>query len=128
MSLNKKLILFATLAVLIASLPSLVLADVYTDVNQNLGFFAKTFGPARDPRTIVIGIIKVVLTLLGVIFVTLIVYAGFLWMTAAGNEERITKAKNILISSAIGLAIIMAAWGITIFVVYSLFNATNGTL
>src|SRR3989338_11245800 len=32
------------------------------------------------------------LSLLGVIFITLIVYAVFLWMTARGNNEQVSKA------------------------------------
>lgn len=127
MPFNKKIIFFAVIAILITSLPSLALADVYGDVNENLSYFSKIFGPAKDPKIIVINILKVVLSLLGVIFVTLIIYAGFLWMTAAGNSERLQKAKDVLTSSAIGLAIVMAAWGITRFVICALINATTGT-
>ncbi len=58
-------------------------------------------------------IIKSFLSILGIIFFILIIYAGFLWMTAAGNEEKITKAKKILISSAIGITIIFASYAIT---------------
>jgi len=46
----------------------------------------------------------------GVLFFVMVVYAGFLWMTAAGNEERITKAKNIFSGALIGLIIVMTAY------------------
>lgn len=62
-------------------------------------------------------IIKGVLSLLGVIFLILVIYAGFLWMTASGNDEQITKAKNILKASIIGVIIVMGAYAITYFVV-----------
>ncbi len=62
-------------------------------------------------------IIKQFMTLLGTIAIVLILYAGFLWMTAAGNEEQITKAKKIILNATIGLIIIMMAWAIAAFVI-----------
>lgn len=53
------------------------------------------------------------LSLVGAIFLILIIYGGFLWMTASGNEEQIGKAKKILASSIIGLAIILLSGVIT---------------
>lgn len=78
-----------------------------------------------DPRSTVAGIINVALSLLGIILVTLVVYAGFLWMTAAGNDDQITKAKKILSSSIIGLIIILSAYAITRFVTDNLQQVTG---
>src|SRR3989344_1557478 len=39
---------------------------------------------------VIASVIRTVLSLLGVIFIVLIIYAGFLWMTSAGNEEKVT--------------------------------------
>jgi hypothetical protein len=66
-------------------------------------------------------VIKVVLGLLGIIFVVLLVYAGFQWMTAQGNEEKVEHAKNTIVRAIIGLLIVIAAYSITFFV----FNALN---
>jgi hypothetical protein len=63
--------------------------------------------------TTVGGVIRGVLSVVGVIFLVLTIYAGVLWMTAAGNEETVTKAQKIVKSSVIGLVIIGAAYGIT---------------
>lgn len=60
-------------------------------------------------------VIKSVLALVGLIFLILTIYAGILWMTAGGNEEHITKAVNILKAATIGLIIVIAAYGITVF-------------
>ncbi len=79
-----------------------------------------------DIRVTVANIIKVILGLLGIIAVSLIVYAGFLWMTAAGNDDQITKAKGIISASVVGLAIILSAYSITTFVFNSLSDATQG--
>ncbi len=60
-------------------------------------------------------IIGTVLTFVGVIFLILIIYAGILWMTAAGNEQSIAKARTIIINSAVGLIIVLAAYALTSF-------------
>ena len=70
-------------------------------------------------------IIKIILGFLGVIFVILLIYAGFMWMTSAGNEEKISKAKKTMITSIIGLAIILSAYIITIFVLDNILVATG---
>lgn len=70
-------------------------------------------------------IITVAISLIGIIFVAQIVYAGYLWMTATGEEEQVTKAKHIIRRSVIGLAIVLSAWAITSFVVKYLLDATT---
>ncbi len=62
------------------------------------------------------GIINVILGFLGIIFLILIIYAGFLWMTAGGNDETVGKARKILINSTIGLVIVIAAFTISSFI------------
>lgn len=75
---------------------------------------------------IVSGIIKVLLSFLGVIFVVLIIYAGFMWMTSRGNEEAISKAKKIMTAAVIGLAIVLGAYIITYFIIDQILEATKG--
>lgn len=70
-------------------------------------------------------IIKVVLSITGTIFFVLTFYAGFLWMTASGNEEQVTKAANILKMAVIGLIISLAAYSITYFVMAYTTGATS---
>ncbi len=65
-------------------------------------------------------IIQGILSLTGVIFFALMVYAGYLWMTAQGEEEKITKAKDILKSATIGFAVTLAAYAIAAFVITKL--------
>lgn len=82
---------------------------------------------ANDPRLIVARIINVALGLLGTIAVGLIVYAGFLWMTAAGNDDQITKARGIITAAIIGLLIILSAYAISNYVIKNIYAATNAT-
>lgn len=61
-------------------------------------------------------IVGVVLSFVGVVFLVLTIYAGIMWMTAAGNSQQVDKAKGMLINSIIGLVVIFAAYAITAFV------------
>ncbi|MFH1789897.1 MAG: hypothetical protein ABH832_02405 [bacterium] len=80
------------------------------------------YGKAVDPRITVSLGIKVILSTLGVIFFVLTIYAGFLWMTAGGNEEQIEKSKKLLKRAVIGLIIILSAYSITWFAARIAFN------
>ncbi len=80
-----------------------------------------------DPRTIVGRIINIALGFLGVIAVGLIIYAGFLWMSSGGDEEKLTKAKSLLKNAVIGLVIVLSSWAIATFIISRLSGATNGS-
>lgn len=82
--------------------------------------------PKADFPTIIGGVIKVLLGVLGVIFLILIVFSGVKWMTAAGEPAEITKAKDTIRQAIIGLAITLAAYAITDFVVRRMVSATTG--
>jgi uncharacterized membrane protein len=72
-------------------------------------------------------LIKTVLSFLAIIFVVLLVYSGFQWMTAQGNEDKVTKAKETIVRAVIGLVIIIAAYSITAFVFSRLNEAGGGS-
>ena len=72
-------------------------------------------------------VVQVFLSLLGVIFMGYIVYAGNLWITARGEEEKIIKAKAIIRGSIIGIIIVFAAYAITVLVVSRLISETGFT-
>ncbi len=73
-------------------------------------------GLSGDLSTTIAAVIKAVLALVGTIFLVLTIYAGILWMTAQGEEDKVTKAKDIIKASVIGLIVIMSAYAITAFV------------
>lgn len=80
--------------------------DAFKNQNPSETFIQTTAGK----------LIGVVLSFVGVLFLILMIYAGITWMTAAGNDQQVTKAKSLLINSIIGLIIIFAAYAITAFV------------
>jgi hypothetical protein len=61
-------------------------------------------------------LITTILSLLGVIFVALSVYGGFLYLTARGNDEQTKKALSIITRAVIGLVIILSAYAISYFI------------
>lgn len=99
------------------------LAQVDTGINQ-VGEQIALGG--ADLRLVIARIINVALGFLGIVAVVLILYGGLVWMTSGGDEEKITKAENILVSAVIGLAIILSSYAIARFVINRLVEATGG--
>lgn len=86
-------------------------------VSEGLQVIEQPLGLASfDIRLIIANIIRAALGLVGIVLVGLMLYAGYLWMTAGGNEEQIGQAKNIIKNAVIGLAIILSAYSIVAFI------------
>lgn len=65
-------------------------------------------------------VINIILGLLGVIFLGLAIYGGFLWMTAGGKIDQVKKSKDLLAQAVLGLTVVLLAYAITFFVVTKL--------
>lgn len=72
-------------------------------------------------------VISIILSVLGIAFLCLTIYGGIIWMTAAGNEEKVTKAKEIIIESVIGVIIVIAAYAISYFILSATTTASIKT-
>jgi len=57
----------------------------------------------------------------------MILYAGFQWMTAGGNEDKVSSAKKIISAAVVGLIIILLAWAIVNFVLKTASNVSGAT-
>jgi hypothetical protein len=66
--------------------------------------------------TIVGTVIQAALGLLGAIFIIIMVIAGYNWMMASGNEQKVEKAQNMIKRAIIGLIITLSSWAIWTFV------------
>lgn len=75
-----------------------------------------------DP--IIGNVIMLITSFLGVIFLALMLYAGFTWMTAGGDEKKVTKASGMMVAAIIGLIIVAAAYAITYFVFTNVVSQT----
>ena len=127
--LSKHLISLAILALLVVPLTKVMAQG---DINNTFGLTSVNSGlggtlSSSDPRTIIGRIINFALGFLGVIAVGIILYGGFKWMTAAGNEDKTSEAKKLLGAGVIGLIIILASWAIATFVIGSLNAAVSNT-
>ena len=119
--MKKTLIAIALLA--LVAMPCVALAAA-----PNLGlndFGGQTQLGTKSLTETIASIINVAMGLLGMVVVVLILAGGFMWMTAAGSDEKITKAKGLIFGGIIGLAIILSAYAIAQFVVSSLLGATT---
>jgi len=98
--------------------------SILEEAGRESGFDA---GPSENRLgSIVASVINGFLALLGIIFIILMLYGGYLWMTAGGNEDKVTTAKNIIKNAIIGLIVILAAYAITYFVISSITGTTTG--
>jgi len=89
--------------------------------------YGTTFGlGTADLMSTVIKIVQWALGFLGLIAVIMIMYGGFVWMTAAGNTDKVDKAKKIIIRAVIGLVIVLLAWAITLFIMRTMSDVTDG--
>lgn len=57
-------------------------------------------------------IVQVILGLIGTITLLMLIIAGVTYVTSAGNEEKVKKAKKIITGSVIGLAIALLAFSL----------------
>jgi len=120
---------FSFLLVFLICIPILVqAAGGLEDVRSNLKntAVAAKLGSTQTNIPILIGkIINVIVSLLGLIAVVLIIIGGFQWMTSGGEEEKITKAKQLMINGIIGLVIIVLAYAIATFIIGKLVDVVN---
>jgi len=82
----------------------------------------------RDIREIIVRIIKVFLSFMGLFFTILVIWAGYKWMTAAGNQDRVKEAKDQIAAGAIGIIIIITSVIITDFITYCVLDILEGDM
>jgi uncharacterized membrane protein YidH (DUF202 family) len=80
---------------------------------------AAQYDTSESSLSVMVGrFIQTFLSFLGIIFIILAIYGGYLWMTARGAEEKVEEAKSTLTNGVIGIVIIVTAYVITYFVLY----------
>jgi hypothetical protein len=113
------------LFVLLITTVFLFLSSNFAIAGPDIGInYTKPLNLAQgDPRIAAVELVRLLLTFIGIIAVIFIIYAGFLWMTSGGNQEKLALAKKTLINAIIGLVIILAAIVIVSFVINKLSGA-----
>lgn len=129
--------IFTFLVIVICALsimPKMILAapifekGVIDALNENTDIVASNnWDPATDENSlhnIVATVIQVFLGILATIFVLLLIVAGFNWMTAAGDEKKVEKAKTTIKTAVIGLVLILGAYILTYFIFLAIPDGT----
>ena len=114
MKITRKHLIATAASLGVMALPLTAMAVSFdTDFAGSLGF------TSTDLKQTVLNIITFVLGLLGLIAVVMILYGGFIWLTAGGNEDKVGSAKKIISAAIVGLIIVLLAWAIVNFVIKS---------
>lgn len=107
-------------------LPNYVLATAQEDALAGLTETSNSANLQEGdlPTTIGAGI-GVLLSILGVVFLVIVIYGGLLWMTAGGEEAKVKKGKTMLIEGVVGLLICLSAYSFSIYVVGKITQAVG---
>jgi len=118
MKLKQKLVAAATSATMALSLFAPFVAHAVPDTNKYLKPVADKAGISTTktlPETIG-GLINIGLSMLGLVFLVLALYAGFKWMTSGGDSKGVDEAKGTLKNAVIGIIITLSAYALSSFV------------
>ena len=114
----------ATAALLLAAV---LIPSAGVLAQDNLGEFGLNFAnniglQNANPKNVIVNVIQVVLSFLAIVAVIIVLIGGFLWMTAGGNDEKVTQGRKYIVNGAIGLLIVLAAFAITNFLINTIQN------
>jgi len=106
----KKILIIVCIAIM---LPALGLAGDTVEYDKN-DKIKDAVGSTGNIEVTLQNITTAGLGSIGAICVGVLIYGGFLWALASGSQEKIGKAKNIIIYSSVGLAVTFGAYAIAL--------------
>ena len=115
----KKIISTILFGLFLLILPSLVSAQTAQEIaggGLDAAAGAATLQGGDLPTTIGKAV-GVLLSVLGIVFLVIVIYGGVTWMTAGGEEAKVTKGRKMLIEGAVGLVICLSAYSLSLYVV-----------
>jgi len=113
--MRKKLTLLILPAFFILFVVFPVLAVTTTDPNLSVDSVVSLNNPLASagvttPQQLIGKIISAVLGVIGSIALLMFIFGGLVWMTAGGNEKKVSQGRDILMWAAIGLIIIFISY------------------
>lgn len=114
----------ATLATSMA-LFSLMVVPALAATDFGVGYGTYLGLGTTDIKQGVMMIVTTLLGFLGLLAIIIILYGGFIWLTSAGNEEKVGKAKQVISAGIIGLIIIFISYALVSFVISNIGKATG---
>lgn len=109
---HKQVICISAVSMLFVVIPTMVFAQP----DFGLSYLNGTSLPTADLRDVVINIINILIGMLGVLLLLLIMYGGFLWMIAGGNDDQAAKGRKIIGNAITGLLVIFLSFAVTTYV------------
>ncbi len=108
---------------------------IKNNVVTNIGNDAQTLGNAAGYEAatgdsalfLIQTVINIFLSVIGVLLLAYLLYAGYNWMTAQGEEEKVERAKDTIKRAIMGIIIIVAAYAISVFVMSRIEQGTLGS-
>lgn len=101
-----------SIALMMASFAPVVNAQGFISPGDNPQAISTATGGQGSFRSLALTIVNFFLTFLGLIAVVMIIYGGFLYVSAAGNQEKIESAKKIIMYAVIGIVVILLSFAI----------------
>lgn len=106
--------------------PGTVSAQVFEGLEITAG--QAGYEDAETDISVIVGnVIQSILGLLGIAFMLMLVYAGFLYLTARGERDNVERAKRLIRQAVIGIIIVSASFVIANFVLTELIGAVGAT-
>jgi len=103
-------------AVLAADEPGAQKAAAGLDITANQAYGKDVVQKNSDLPTIIGRVVGTGLAFLGVVFFTLLLYAGLTWILSLGKEEKINQAKEMITAAVLGLIVVLGAYAVTLLV------------
>lgn len=101
-----------SIALMMATMVPAVNAQGFISTTDNPSAISTATGGQGSFRQLALTIVNFFLTFLGLIAVVMIIYGGFLYVSAAGNQEKIESAKKIIMYAVIGIVVILLSFAI----------------
>ncbi len=120
--IKKLAVTLLTTFTLLMSSVAMVSAQGFISPSDNPSAVAGATGGEGSIRQLALRLVNFALGFLGVIAVIMIIYGGFLYVTAAGADDKVGTAKKIILYSIIGIIIILVSFAI----VNTVLNAGTG--
>jgi hypothetical protein len=112
--MKKYLAILVVLGVMLAGAVNAQSQKGESKANTNPIILDNPLGATVDSPQVLIGrVINSILGVVGSLALLMFVYGGLTWMLSSGNQEKVKKGKDIIIWSAIGLAVIFMAYAAT---------------
>jgi hypothetical protein len=121
----KKFFIACFLCLLTFSVASLAMAADQSEGGPRITESVSLDDPlgGTTPEQFIGQVIKSVLGVVGSLALVMFIYGGLVWMTAAGNSQKIDKGKSILTWATIGLVVIFASYALVNFVITDVIGA-----